>query len=208
VDADRLIGLARPSRLAGGEACGVAPLGRLIAVARDDAFAFAYPALLADWRRAGAELAWFSPLADEAPDPRADAVFLPGGYPELHAGRLAAATNFLAGLRRHRGTVYGECGGYMVLGESLVDAAGAAHRMAGLLPLATSFAERRLQLGYREARLLADFPLGPAGARFRGHEFHYATILREGPGEQLFDRGGLRRGNVAGSFIHLIDRAD
>ncbi len=208
VDADRLIGLARPSRLAGGEACGVAPLGRLIAVARDDAFAFAYPALLADWRRAGAELAWFSPLADEAPDPRADAVFLPGGYPELHAGRLAAATNFLAGLRRHRGTVYGECGGYMVLGESLVDAAGAAHRMAGLLPLATSFAERRLQLGYREARLLADFPLGPAGARFRGHEFHYATILREGPGERLFDRGGLRRGNVAGSFIHLIDRAD
>jgi len=208
VDADRLIGLARPSRLAGGEACGVAPLGRLIAVARDDAFAFAYPALLADWRRAGAELAWFSPLADEAPDPRADAVFLPGGYPELHAGRLAAATNFLAGLRRHRGTVYGECGGYMVLGESLVDAAGAAHRMAGLLPLATSFAERRLQLGYREPRLLADFPLGPAGARFRGHEFHYATILREGPGERLFDRGGLRRGNVAGSFIHLIDRAD
>ncbi len=208
VDADRLIGLARPSRLAGGEACGVAPLGRLIAVARDDAFAFAYPALLADWRRAGAELAWFSPLDDEAPDPRADAVFLPGGYPELHAGRLAAATNFLAGLRRHRGTVYGECGGYMVLGESLVDAAGAAHRMAGLLPLATSFAERRLQLGYREARLLADFPLGPAGARFRGHEFHYATILREGPGERLFDRGGLRRGNVAGSFIHLIDRAD
>jgi len=208
VDADRLIGLARPSRLAGGEACGVAPLGRLIAVARDDAFAFAYPALLADWRRAGAELAWFSPLADEAPDPRADAVFLPGGYPELHAGRLAAATNFLAGLRRHRGTVYGECGGYMVLGESLVDAAGAAHRMAGLLPLATSFAERRLQLGYREPRLLADFPLGPAGARFRGHEFHYATILREGPGERLFDRGGLRRGNVAGSFLHLIDRAD
>jgi len=208
VDADRLIGLARPSRLAGGEACGVAPLGRLIAVARDDAFAFAYPALLADWRRAGAELAWFSPLADEAPDPRADAVFLPGGYPELHAGRLAAATNFFAGLRRHRGTVYGECGGYMVLGESLVDAAGAAHRMAGLLPLATSFAERRLQLGYREPRLLADFPLGPAGARFRGHEFHYATILREGPGERLFDRGGLRRGNVAGSFIHLIDRAD
>jgi cobyrinic acid a,c-diamide synthase len=209
IDTGRLAALARPSRLDAGEAAaGIAPLGQFIAVARDDAFVFAYPAVLDDWRGAGAELAFFSPLADEAPDPRADAVYLPGGYPELHAGRLAAAANFLAGLRRHGGTIYGECGGYMVLGDSLADAAGTAHRMAGLLPLATSFAARRLQLGYREAALAADFPLGRKGTRFRGHEFHYATTVSEGDAAPLFDIGGLRRGTAAGSFIHLIDRAD
>jgi cobyrinic acid a,c-diamide synthase len=196
-------------------------LGRHIAVARDDAFVFAYPAVLDGWRRLGAVLSFFAPLADQAPDPAADAVYLPGGYPELHAGRLAACERFLAGLRQAAGrgaVVYGECGGYMVLGETLTDADGRTHPMAGLLPLATSFAERRLHLGYRAVRLLAQGPLGCAGAPFRGHEFHYATILCEGDAEALFavadscgaDFGaaGLRRGSVMGSFIHLIDRAD
>ena len=134
--------------------------------------------MLRGWRDAGAELSFFSPLADETPDPDADAVYLPGGYPELHAGRLAASKRFLGGLRQaasDRKTIYGECGGYMVLGEALTASDGSVHRMAGLLPLATSFAERRLHLGYRQARLLAAGPLGKAGARFRGHEFHYAT---------------------------------
>ncbi|MBX6323487.1 MAG: hypothetical protein IRY94_16815, partial [Rhodospirillaceae bacterium] len=147
-------------------------------------------------------------------------VYLPGGYPELHAGRLAAAPAFLDGLRNAaaRGAVvYGECGGYMVLGEALVDGDGRRHAMAGLLPLETSFADRRLHLGYREARLAADGPLGPAGSLFRGHEFHYATVVREGRAAPLFDvrdargRGlgpaGLRRGSVSGSFVHLVDRA-
>ncbi len=137
---------------------GIPPLGQHIAVARDDAFCFAYPALLDGWRRAGAELSFFSPLADEPPAPAADAVYLPGGYPELWAGRLAAAASFLGGLRRAAADgkpVYGECGGYMVLGEGLIDADGGRHAMAGLLPLETSFAERRLHLGYRCARLLA-----------------------------------------------------
>src|SRR5205823_12964290 len=108
-------------------------------------------------------------------------------------------------------------GGYMVLGESLTDADGHVHRMAGLLPLATSFAERRLHLGYRQVTLLSAGPLGSHRARFRGHEFHYATTIRA-DGEPLFalrdscgvDLGesGLRRGLVMGSFIHLIDRAE
>jgi cobyrinic acid a,c-diamide synthase len=222
LDIARLLALARPSAFAGAAPLApLMPLGQRIAIARDEAFLFAYPAVLAGWRRLGAELAFFSPLADEMPDPAADAVYLPGGYPELHSGRLAAAEGFIAALERAAAAgraVYGECGGYMVLGESLTDGAGRAHRMAGLLPLATSFAERRLHLGYRAATLFGAGPLGAKGAGFRGHEFHYATTIAAGAAAPLFaltdasgnDLGasGLRRGSVMGSFIHLIDRAE
>jgi cobyrinic acid a,c-diamide synthase len=172
------------------------------------------------WRSAGAELAFFSPLADEVPAADADAVYLPGGYPELHAGRLAGNGQFMGGLRAAalRGAVlFGECGGYMVLGEGLIDAEGQRHAMAGLLPVETSFAERRLHLGYRSAELAVDCGLGSHGAAFRGHEFHYAVLCREGAGDPLFrcrdaagrDLGaqGRRHGSVLGSFLHLIDRA-
>jgi cobyrinic acid a,c-diamide synthase len=192
---------------------------RRLAIAEDAAFAFVYPHLLRAWKERGTALLPFSPLADEAPDAGADGIFLPGGYPELHAARLAASRIFLDGLRRaaQAGTpVYGECGGYMALGETLTDAEGVPHRMAGLLPLATSFAARRLHLGYREVTLAASGPLGEAGSVFRGHEFHYASVLGEGPAEPLFrardglgaDLGpaGLRLGSVMGSFLHLIDR--
>jgi cobyrinic acid a,c-diamide synthase len=218
LDIDALLALARPSRFDNAApVVPLPPLGQRIAVARDEAFVFAYPAVLDGWCRVGAELSFFSPLADEPPNPDADAIYLPGGYPELHAGRLAMAERFFGGLRRAAAAgapVYGECGGYMVLGEALTDAEGHAHRMAGLLPLATSFAERRLHLGYRTLILLQDGPLGRAGGRFRAHEFHYATTL-SASGEALFtaadsydfDLGpaGLRRGSVAGSFMHLID---
>jgi cobyrinic acid a,c-diamide synthase len=221
LDIDRLLRLARCSGLAGGIVAGVPPLGRHIAVARDDAFRFLYPALADGWRKAGAELSFFSPLADQPPNPAADAVYLPGGYPELWAGRLSAAGAFIAGLRGAAAEdkpVYGECGGYMALGEGLVDAEGRRHAMAGLLPLVTSFAERRLSLGYRSATLFADGPLGRAGSCFRGHEFHYATVIYEAAADRLWSmtdaagtdlgRCGLRRGSVFGSFIHLIDRSD
>ena len=216
------IAAPRPNSPGAAESAASLPaLGQRIAVARDEAFAFAYPLVLDGWRRAGAEVLPFSPLADEAPSPSADAVYLPGGYPELHAGRLAAAGRFIEGLRAAaaRGAVvYGECGGYMVLGDSLVDADGEPHAMAGLLPVATTFAERRLTLGYRTAHALAGGPLGGAGKGFRGHEFHYARILREDGGEALFgcadtrgrDLGpaGRRIGRIMGSFVHLIDRMD
>jgi len=220
LDIDRLMKLASPPTLAGATAAGsgIRPLGQRVAVAHDDAFCFAYPVLLETWRRQGAELSFFSPLAGEAPDPGADSVYLPGGYPELWAGHLAAAADFFGGLRRaaaDRKPVYGECGGYMVLGDVLMDVAGHSHPMAGLLPLETSFAERRLHLGYRSAILLGNTPLGCAGACFRGHEFHYATVIREGACDRLWivtdaakkglGRCGLRQGSVFGSFIHLID---
>jgi len=171
------------------------------------------------WRNAGAEITPFSPLADQAPATDADAVYLPGGYPEMHAGELAAATAFLDGLRAaaaRNAVIFGECGGYMVLGESLTDGDGVKHAMAGLLPVETSFAERRLHLGYRVATLAGEGPLGARGTAYRGHEFHYASVVREGPGRPLFevksaagaDLGPCGRvgGTVSGSFIHLIDR--
>ncbi len=216
VAVESLLALARPTLLDGAAPLFLPPLGQRIAVARDAAFAFAYPALLESWRRAGAELSFFSPLADQRPD--GDAVYLPGGYPELHAGKLAANATFLDGLRAlaARGApVFGECGGYMTLGRSLTDGDGVSHAMAGLLPLDTSFARRRLHLGYRQARLLADTPFGPAGSLFRGHEFHYATVTAE-DGAPLFalsdaadgalGQAGLRDGSVFASFVHLIDR--
>ena len=222
IDVGALSGLARVCvRAEDTPQAPVPPLGQSIAVARDLAFAFAYPHVLEGWRAAGAELCFFSPLADEAPPPEAEAVFLPGGYPELHAGRLAGNARFLEGLRgaAARGAViYGECGGYMVLGQGLTDAEGARHDMAGLLPLETSFARPRRHLGYREVLLLDDGPLGAEGTRFRGHEFHFAEVLGAEGEAPLFrcrdsrgeDRGttGSRIGSVFGSFLHLVDRVD
>ncbi|MGH8034012.1 MAG: cobyrinate a,c-diamide synthase, partial [Lysobacterales bacterium] len=190
--------------------------GQTIAVARDAAFCFLYAANLDCLQALGARLAYFSPLADTALPP-CDALWLPGGYPELHAGRLAASHGFRRGMRAaaQRGAaLYGECGGYMVLGEGLIDASGRRHAMAALLPVETSFAEPRLQLGYRALRLASPSPLGAPGDRLAGHEFHYATLGREGLLPALFEaadaagrrlgRVGLVKGRIMGSFIHLI----
>ncbi|WP_224814140.1 cobyrinate a,c-diamide synthase [Hasllibacter sp. MH4015] len=191
------------------------PPAQRIALARDAAFSFTYPHLLDGWRAAGAEIVPFSPLADEAPDAAADLVWLPGGYPELHAGRLAAAETFRKGLRKHAQTrpVHGECGGYMALGEALIDKEGTRHAMAGLLGLVTSYEKRKFHLGYRRAILQDAMPGHGAGAALRGHEFHYSTILDEpdAPLAQVFDADGnsvpetgSRKGNVTGTFFHLI----
>ena len=191
------------------------PPGQRIALAQDAAFSFVYPHLLKSWREAGAEVFPFSPLADEAPPASADVVWLPGGYPELHAGRLASNANFIAGMRSFAATkpVHGECGGYMTLGDGLVDEKGERHAMLGLLRLETSFAARKLHLGYRKAKLLAACVLGEPGETVSGHEFHYSSVLAE-EGEKLLsvtsaDREpvpahGLRHGNVTGSFLHVI----
>jgi cobyrinic acid a,c-diamide synthase len=195
------------------------PPGQRIAVASDAAFTFMYPHLRDGWRRAGAEIVTFSPLADEPPPDDCDCCWLPGGYPELHAGALANAHRFKAGLHRFAAThpVHGECGGYMVLGEGLEDANGTRHAMAGLLGHATSFAVRKLHLGYREARLLANGALGPAGSTIRGHEFHYATLVSPGDDENFLEMtdaqgqplgaAGGRRGHVTGAFFHAIARS-
>jgi cobyrinic acid a,c-diamide synthase len=221
VDLSAIEALARPLKFMPSAIppAALAPPGQCIALARDAAFSFLYPHLLSGWRAAGAELRFFSPLADEPPPEDCDACWLPGGYPELHAGQLAGAARFRQGLRRFARArpVHGECGGYMALGAALTDASGARHEMAGLLGVETSFAKRRMTLGYREATLDADSALGPAGARFRGHEFHYATIVSLGDDPPLAyvrdpygsapERSGSRRGGVTGSFFHAIARA-
>jgi cobyrinic acid a,c-diamide synthase len=201
---------------AADEALALPPPGQRIALARDQAFSFVYPHLTDAWRKAGAEILPFSPLADEPPPHDADSCWLPGGYPELHADALAAARNFSAGLSRLAASspLHGECGGYMVLGESLEDAAGRRHAMTGLLGHSTSFAKRRLHLGYRTARLLTAGMLGGSGTLIRGHEFHYASLTSAGADEpfaEITDRAGKasektggRRGRVTGAFFHAI----
>ena len=191
------------------------PPAQRIALARDAAFSFTYPHLLKGWRDAGAEIVPFSPLADEGPDENADLVWLPGGYPELHAGKLAAASNFLDGLRKHAETrpVHGECGGYMAMGQALIDKDGTRHQMAGLLGLVTSYEKRKFHLGYRRAVLDQPMPGWDAGTALRGHEFHYSTILGQ-PDQPLarvadadgnpVPETGSRRGHATGTFFHLI----
>jgi cobyrinic acid a,c-diamide synthase len=221
LDLDAIVALAAPIEIeAGAAAPPLPPPGQRIALACDAAFTFIYPHLLNSWRRAGAEIATFSPLADEAPPERGDCCWLPGGYPELHAGALSAAGRFRAGLARFAAThpVHGECGGYMVLGEGLEDAEGRRHAMTGLLGHATSFAKRKLQLGYREARLLSPSAIGAAGQSVRGHEFHYATLIEATNDEPLVEladaqgrtmgKAGGRRGHVTGTFFHAIARWD
>ena len=218
IDLDALRRSAEIGGVAGGAAPSLDPPGQRIALAQDRAFSFMYPHLLDRWRMAGAEIVAFSPLADQAPDPLADAVWLPGGYPELHAGTLAAAHRFHRGLRELAGRgvpIHGECGGYMVLGQGIEDAGGQRHAMTGLLRLETSFAQRRMHLGYRRARLKVACPLGAAGTEVLGHEFHYASALssddeplaecRDATGAPVAEGGG-RRGSVSGTFFHFIDR--
>lgn len=194
------------------------PPAQRIALAQDAAFSFTYPHLLEGWRRGGAEIVPFSPLADEAPDGSADLVWLPGGYPELYAGKLAAAETFLSGLRAHAETrpVHGECGGYMALGEVLIDKQGQHHQMAGLLGLVTSYEKRKFHLGYRRASLNEPVLGYAKGSALRGHEFHYSTILEENDrplakvadadGNPVPETGSIR-GNVSGTFFHLISEA-
>jgi cobyrinic acid a,c-diamide synthase len=223
VDLAALREAAAPTRTVEARPHNLPPPGNRVALARDAAFSFIYPHLLAGWRTAGAEILPFSPLADEAPDSSADACWLPGGYPELHAGRLAAAAKFRSGLQNFAETrpVHGECGGYMAMGEGLIDASGVRHEMAGLFRLVTSFEKRRMHLGYRLARLASPIPGHRAGTQLRGHEFHYASILEhndaplahvvDASGTAVAETGSSRSfdggGRATGSFFHLIAEA-
>ncbi len=142
--------------------------GVKVAVARDAAFAFAYPGNLETLGRLGAEVRFFSPLMDGAL-PECDAAWLPGGYPELHAERLAANGSMLASLRAHVAAgkpMLAECGGMMTLFETLVDQDGAAHALAGILPGRVVMQKRLAALGLQQADL--------GQGMLRGHTFHYS----------------------------------
>ena len=214
IDVDAIVQAGKPVSAPVNAPPSPPPPGQRIAFARDAAFSFCYEHTLMWWREGGAEILPFSPLGDEAPDADADFVFLPGGYPELHLERLASASRFMNGLREAAARdvrIYGECGGYMVLGKSIIDENGASFAMAGLLDLETSFAKRRLHLGYRQ--LVARHEFWPGMGETSGHEFHYTTAMRE-KGDRLFDvtdaagaelaPAGLVSGSVCGSYMHVI----
>ncbi|WP_068083621.1 cobyrinate a,c-diamide synthase [Polycladidibacter stylochi] len=226
IDLAALRALARPlqapiaAKLSENSKQLLAPLSQKIAIAKDVAFAFSYPQHIAEWKRQGVEITYFSPLNDEAPSQNATAIFLPGGYPELYAQRLSRALNFKAAMQSaaQQGTlIYGECGGFMCLGEQLIDKAGVTHPMLGLLPLTTSFEKRKLHLGYRQLQLTdrqKTAPVLPWQHTLVAHEFHYASIIEQGAAQPLFnavdalgiplEAMGLQKGRVAGSFAHII----
>jgi cobyrinic acid a,c-diamide synthase len=173
-----------------------------IGVARDAAFCFYYRDNLELLRDLGAELTDFSPIADHALPEGLDGLYLGGGYPELHAGALAANESMRAAIAGFGGPVYAECGGFMYLMREIVDAAGVAWPMAGIFPTTARMQKRLAKLGYIEVERAATEGWGPA----RGHEFRYSimdpmpasvTRLYRAPAE------GYRVGSVLGSYIHL-----
>lgn len=220
LDLDTVLSLAAPINIpsASGDKA-LPPPGQRIALAQDAAFTFVYPHILDHWYRQGSEIVSFSPLADEIPPKDCDICWLPGGYPELYAGALSAAQRFREGVSAFAKTkpVHGECGGYMVLGQYLEDAEGCTYEMTGLLAHGTSLKKRRMNLGYRKARLLQSHVLGNNGDVIRGHEFHYATVMATGNNLPLVEmtdgldnslgEAGSRDGFVSGTFFHAIARS-
>ena len=220
MDINRIIELAQSYAFAKPlHKASTPPPGQHIALARDEAFSFTYPHLLSHWRERGSQISYFSPLQNEPPNRDADVIWLAGGYPELHAGKLANADKCFAAIRLHAKTrpVHGECGGYMVLGKSLIDKDGIAHDMLGLLGLVTSYEKQKFHLGYRKATVICDTKLFKKNTSWRGHEFHYSQILSQ-PDETLFkvvdasgeavQETGSVRGQVTGTFFHLISKAN
>jgi len=184
-----------------------------IAVARDRAFSFYYEDNLDLLRAWGAEIVEFSPLADAELPTGIAAVYLGGGFPELFAAELAANLPMHSALRAAAADgmpIYGECGGYMYLGQQLTDATGRCHAMAGLLPGGSSMRGGRLSLGYRELRALRAGPICEAGTRLRAHEFHWSVsnaARSEQEAAYVLDRdGGLIgqcSGSVTASYMHV-----
>ncbi|NDP61562.1 MAG: cobyrinate a,c-diamide synthase [Polaromonas sp.] len=184
--------------------------GRTIAVARDAAFCFLYAANLDCLQAIGARLAYFSPLADDSL-PDCDALWLPGGYPELHAETLAANTAMKSSITAHVQAgkpVWAECGGMMALFDEIIDIHGVSHPMWGVLPGCVTMQKRLAALGPQQL----DMP----GSTLRGHTFHYSTCATplpaarrtqvapgrslRGEGEALYVSGST--GAVKASYFH------
>lgn len=219
VDVDRLLELAAAPDLPEPPPNEPVPAGRAVrcrvALARDAAFCFYYPDNLERLQVAGAEVVPFSPLHDPGLPPDIDLVYLGGGYPEVHAERLAANRDMHASLRRHHargGAIYAECGGLMYCCRELADGAGRVWPMLDLLPARTVLGPRLAALGYVTWRAEDDTPLGPAGTEVRGHEYHYSRLEPLGelrPLARLHRPGqeprpdGFVRGRLLAGYAHL-----
>ncbi len=191
-----------------------APVRCRIGIARDAAFHFYYDENLRRLSDLGAQLVPFSPLADRnLPD--VDGVYLGGGYPELHAAALAANHSLKADLvtfAQQRHPIYAECGGLMYLAQTIVTLQGPSHPMVGLLPGHAVLSDRLEALGYVEVETQQPSILGPAGLRFRGHQFRYSRLENTDGADRVYTvrrrRGGevtpegYRAGSVLGSYVH------
>lgn len=191
-----------------------------IGVARDEAFSFYYEDNFDLLREQGAELVFFSALRDPFPADL-DALYLGGGYPELHAEALSNNRGLMASLRGFAASgrpVYAECGGLMLLGSELVHRAGRSAAMSGVLPIRFQMTERLVKFGYAEVELQEHCVIGERGAQLRGHSFHYSSAETLGEMKTLYrvryslsgkeEREGFSRGNVLGSYVHLHFRAN
>lgn len=196
LDLDGLQAMAAGPRA--GSAPVTASVGDLpVALARDEAFCFLYQDTLDRLTRLGVRWVPFSPLRDRLPEGVAG-LYLPGGYPELHAEALACRGDLFADLRRaaaHGLPIYAECGGYMALAEALVDAEGQSHAMAGILPGRVRMTGRLQSFGYKRLRALRDTLLCPEGAEGKAHEFHY-SVWEDGASRPAWEAAGLRGGSA------------
>jgi cobyrinic acid a,c-diamide synthase len=219
IDLDALLAIARsapPIAAPSTASTASAPRRCRIGLAWDDAFHFYYPDNLRRLEALGAELVRFSPVHDRAL-PAVDGLYVGGGYPEVHAAALAANTAMREAIRalaQAGAPVYAECGGLMYLSDAIATTDGARHPMLGLVP-GTAVMHGTLQaLGYVEVETDAATVLGPAGLRFRGHQFRYSDlegglpgayrVRRRRAGDVITEGYGLTHGggNVLGSYVH------
>ncbi len=213
VDLDRLMALATvPKSHEQEEQKPARKTEARIAVARDKAFCFYYEDNLDLLESAGAELVFFSPLADDGLPEDIQAVYLGGGYPELHAGDLSANLKMVNAIKEWAGNdgfMYAECGGFMYLTQGITGHDGKFHAMADIFPVQARMQEHRASLGYREIRLKEACFFGPAGTVLRGHEFHYSRIddmpaeITRVYGVNNGTEEGYRYKNVLGGYMHL-----
>jgi cobyrinic acid a,c-diamide synthase len=201
----------------------VEPYPARVGVAYDEAFSFYYEDNLELLREQGAEIVFFSPLRDRHLPSLLDALYLGGGYPELHAETLSGNDSMLADIREFAASarpVYAECGGMMYLAASLTTTAGKVHEMAGVLPCRVEMTDRLSRFGYVTVEFTQDCLLGPRGAIIRGHSFHYShmtahqDLLRNYridyslSGHQEQEGYGISGTNILASYIHLHFRAN
>ena len=186
-----------------------------IGIAEDQAFFFYYQDNLELLRQHGADLIPFSPIADSTLPPNLDALYLGGGYPELHAETLSRNTSMLAAIRAfaHTGApIYAECGGMIYLASSL-RTAESTYPLTALLPLEVEMTPRLVDFGYTTITFTRPCLLGPAGTVIRGHSFHYSRLAQPPTCETAYEityslsnrtqPEGYTQGNILGSYIHL-----
>jgi len=192
LETKRLVDVAREPTAVATEPAAAEPTDATVAVASDAAFCFRYPATI-ERLRERATVRMFSPVAGD-PLPDCDGVYLPGGYPELHAAELAASSTLAElGDRASEGLpVFGECGGLMAMSQSLTTTDGESHAMAGILPADVTMRDRYQALDHVELDARGDTLTAGTGETIRGHEFHYSEASVDSDAKFAFN---VRRGD-------------